>query len=88
MITHAEHPSPIVKTSPSNSLARLICTTHAIERLHEEYKRRIKKQCVLPCADTACMMFWALLASGQITLRKVDGWQALHVKSNTFDIAA
>ena len=34
------------------------------ERLHEEFKRRIKTQCVLPCADTACMMFWALLASG------------------------
>jgi hypothetical protein len=23
------------------------------------------------------MLFWALLASGQITLRKVDGWQTL-----------
>jgi hypothetical protein len=27
MITHAEHPSPIVKTSPSNSLARLTVYT-------------------------------------------------------------
>ncbi|MGH7094989.1 MAG: IS256 family transposase, partial [Stellaceae bacterium] len=26
-----------------------------------------------PCAETACMLFWALLASGQTTLRKVDG---------------
>ena len=34
------------------------------ERLHEEFKLRIRTQCVLPCADTACMMFWALLASG------------------------
>jgi hypothetical protein len=23
------------------------------------------------------MLFWALLASGQITMRKVDGWQTL-----------
>jgi putative transposase len=23
------------------------------------------------------MLFWALLASGQITMRKVDGWQNL-----------
>jgi hypothetical protein len=30
--------------------------------------------------ETACMLFWALLASGQITLRKVDGWQTLHVE--------
>ncbi|MGH7106465.1 MAG: IS256 family transposase [Acetobacteraceae bacterium] len=67
---------------------RSIRTTNAIERLHEEFKRRIKTQCVLPCADTACMMFWALLASGQITLRKVDGWQTLHVQPNTLDIAA
>ena len=52
---------------------------HAIERLHEEFKRRIKTQCMLPCADTAFMLFWALLASGQITLRKVDGWRTLNV---------
>jgi putative transposase len=30
---------------------------------------------VLPSADTAAMLFWALLASGQISMRKVDGWQ-------------
>jgi len=59
---------------------RSIRTTNAIERLHEEFKRRIKTQCLLPCAETACMLFWALLASGQITLRKVDGWQTLHVE--------
>ena len=52
-------------------------TTNAIERLHEEFKRRIKTQTVLPSADTAAMLFWALLASGQIAMRKVDGWQTL-----------
>src|SRR4051794_28642970 len=52
-------------------------TTNAIERLHEELKRRIKTQTVLPSAETAAMLFWALLASGQITMRKVDGWQTL-----------
>lgn len=55
-----------------------IRTTNAIERLHEEFRRRIKIQCVLPCEQTACMLFWALLAAGQIVLRKVDGWQTLH----------
>ena len=54
-----------------------IRTSNAIERLHEEFKRRIKTQTVLPCADTAAMLFWALLASGQIVMRKVDGWQTL-----------
>jgi transposase-like protein len=56
-----------------------IRTTNAIERLHEEFKRRIKTQCMLPCAETACMLFWALLASGQITLRRVDGWDTFHI---------
>jgi len=55
-------------------------TTNAIERLHEEFKRRIKTQTVLPSADTAAMLFWALLASGQISMRKVDGWQTLATK--------
>ncbi len=32
---------------------------------------------MLPSADTAAMLFWALLASGQINMRKVDGWQTL-----------
>jgi hypothetical protein len=43
-------------------------TTNAIERLHEEFKRRIKTQTVLPSAETAAMLFWALLASGQINI--------------------
>jgi putative transposase len=36
------------------------------------------------------MMFWALLASGQITMRKVDGWQTLSEKpvDQTIDLAA
>ena len=55
-------------------------TTNAIERLHEEFKRRIKTQTVLPSAETAAMLFWALMASGQITMRRVDGWQTLGEK--------
>jgi putative transposase len=65
-------------------------TTNAIERLHEEFKRRIKTQTVLPSADTAAMLFWALLASGQINMRKVDGWQTLAIKpiAQPIDLAA
>jgi putative transposase len=69
---------------------RSIRTTNAIERLHEEFKRRIKTQTVLPCAETAAMLFWALVASGQITMRKVDGWQSLAEKPSDqpIDLAA
>ena len=65
-------------------------TTNAIERLHEEFKRRIKTQTVLPSAETAAMLFWALLASGQINMRKVDGWQTLAKKPSdqAIDLAA
>ena len=67
-----------------------IRTTNAIERLHEEFKRRIKTQCLLPCAETACMLFWALLASGQIALRRVNGWDTFHVPpaKQNLDLAA
>jgi hypothetical protein len=56
----------------------------------EEFKRRIKTQTVLPSAETAAMLFWALLASGQIIMRKVDGWKSLGEKPSDqiIDLAA
>ena len=58
---------------------RWVGTTIAIERLNEEFRRRIKTQPVLPCAETMAMLLWALLASGQIQVYKiqmhgVDDW--------------
>ena len=45
---------------------------------------------MLPSAETAAMMFWALVASGQISMRKVDGWKTLVVKPAdlSIDLAA
>ncbi len=65
-------------------------TTNCIERLHEEFKRRIKTQTVLPSAATAAMLFWALMASGQIVMSKIDGWQTLATKpvDQPVDLAA
>ena len=65
-------------------------TTNAIERLNEEFRRRIKTQCVLPCAETVPMLLWALMASGQINMRKVDGWETLAqpVQPIALDLAA
>jgi putative transposase len=53
-------------------------------------QRRIKTQAVLPCAETVAVLFWALLASGQIIIRKVDGWRSLAEKPDdrTIDLAA
>jgi transposase-like protein len=65
-------------------------TTNAIERLHEEFKRRVKTQTVPPSAETAAMLFWALMASGQIAMRKIDGWRTLSTKplAQQIDLAA
>jgi hypothetical protein len=45
---------------------------------------------MLPSADTAAMLFWALVASGQTSMRKVDGWQTLASKplDQSIDLAA
>jgi putative transposase len=48
-------------------------TTNAIERLHEEFKRRIKTQTVLPSAETAAMLFWALRLGRSPCARSMDG---------------
>jgi hypothetical protein len=45
---------------------------------------------LVPSAETAGMLFWALLTSGQITMRKVDSWQTLAEKptAQCIDLAA
>jgi len=45
---------------------------------------------VLPSDETAAMLFWALMASGQINMRKVDGWKTLDTKpfDQPIDLAA
>ena len=50
---------------------------NVIERVHEEFRPRIQTQTVLPSAVTAAMLFWALLAARQITMREVDGSETL-----------
>ncbi len=65
-------------------------TTNAIERLNEDFRRRIKTQTVLPCAETVPMLLWALMASGQIVMRKIDGWEtpSQPIADETLDQAA
>jgi hypothetical protein len=76
----SRRPALHLHASAPPSQWRSVRTTNAIERLHEEFKRRIKTQTVLPSTDTAAMLFWALLASGEINMRKVDGWHTLATK--------
>jgi transposase-like protein len=48
-----------------------------IERLHEEFRRRVKTQGSLPTEDAALVLLFGLVASGQIRLRRVDGWRQI-----------
>jgi transposase-like protein len=52
-------------------------TTNVIERLHEEFRRRVKTQGSLPNEDAALILLSSLVASGQIRLRKIDGWRKI-----------
>jgi len=80
----------VLLCSPPPSQWRRLRATNAIEGLHEEIKRRIDSQTVLPSAATAAMLFWALLASGQTNMRKVDGWRTRAAKpiEKPIDLAA
>jgi Transposase, Mutator family len=57
-------------------------TTNTIERLHEEFRRPLKTQGSLPNEDAAVVLLFSLVASGQIKLRRIDGWRkiARHAK--------
>jgi transposase-like protein len=52
-------------------------TTNTIERLHEEFRRRVKTQGSMPSEDAAVVLLFSLVASGQIRLRKIDGWRKI-----------
>jgi putative transposase len=52
-------------------------TTNVIERLHEEFRRRVKTQGSLPTEDAALVLLFSLVASGQIKLRRIDGWRKI-----------
>ena len=44
-------------------------TTNVIERLHEEFRRRVKTQGSLPGEETAVVLLFSLVVSGHIKLR-------------------
>jgi len=75
-------PNDASESASAEEKIEMMLTHATIERLYEEFKRRIKIQTVLPSAETAAISFWALLASGRVTMRKADGWRSLVKKSS------
>ncbi|HET6410551.1 MAG TPA: IS256 family transposase [Anaeromyxobacter sp.] len=56
---------------------KTIRTTNVIERLNGEFRRRVKTQASLPTEDAALVLLFSLVASGQIKLRKLDGFEKM-----------
>jgi len=52
-------------------------TTNALERINEEFRRRTKTQASLPSEEAVLFLLFGLLRSGQVTLRRLVGWQDL-----------
>ena len=55
-------------------------TTNLIERLQQEFRRRVKTQGALPSESAALRLFFGLLASGQIKLRRIKGFRDIEEK--------
>jgi transposase-like protein len=53
---------------------KVLRTTNAIERLNGEFRRRVKTQGSLPDAHAAERLLFGLILSGQIKMRRIDGW--------------
>ena len=56
---------------------KAIRTTNTIERLNEEFRRRVKTQASLPAEDCALVLLYSLVANGQVALRRLDGYEQI-----------
>jgi putative transposase len=64
-------------TSFPSSQWKALRTTNALERINEEFRRRTKTQASLPNEEAVLFLLFGLLRSGQITPRRLIGWQDL-----------
>jgi transposase-like protein len=56
---------------------RALRSTNVIERLNEEFRRRIKTQTACPSEASVLVLFYSLVASGTVRLNKIRGWMDL-----------
>jgi transposase-like protein len=50
-------------------------TTNLIERLNQEWRRRIKTQVSFPTESSVLLMLWGLVASGMIRMHRLGGYE-------------
>lgn len=74
LLTYFRYPAQMWKT---------LRTTNVIERLNGEFRRRVKTQGSYPTEDAGPVLLFSLIASGQIKLRKLDGYEQIAALINT-----
>lgn len=67
---------------------RALRTTNALERINLEFRRRTKTQASLPSEDAVLLILFGLLKTGNVKMRKLDGWQDMAKKNETTRKAA
>ena len=65
-----------------------IRTTNALENLNREFRRRTKTQASFSSEESAVALLFGLIASGQIQLRRIDGYQRLSEVLEHAEVAA
>ncbi len=65
-----------------------IRTTNALENLNREFRRRTKTQASFSSEESAVALLFGLIASGQIQLRRLDGYQRLSEVLERAEVAA
>ena len=56
---------------------KAIRTTNVIERLNQEFRRRVKTQMCFPTESAVLLVLFGLVASGMVRMRKIDGYEEL-----------
>jgi transposase-like protein len=59
------------------ALWKALRITNALERINGEFRRRTKTQASLPSQDAVLLLLFGLLRSGQMKMRKIDGWHEM-----------
>lgn len=76
LLTFYEYPKAMWKS---------LRTTNLIERVNEEFRRRVKTQGSFSTEASALVLLYGLIASGTIRMRKIDGYQHLAELATRFE---
>jgi transposase-like protein len=63
-------------------------TTNAIERINQEFRRRIKTQCSFPSESSVLVVLFGLVATGMIRMRRIGGYEDMPLTETERCLAA